>query len=110
MAKKKPSQAYVRCFWTGKMQLLNGQYLSLHCTHISNKQIEVEVPRALVDSPKIKLELDAIHNGRSRQIKAICAMDLDVLNEHDKHYIKLHFENISQDDCDFIERFVMAHA
>lgn len=107
---KNPSQAYVRCFWTGKMQLLNGKYLPLHCTHISNKQVEVEIPQALIGSPKIMLELDAIHEGESRHIKAICAMDLDVLNEHDKHYIKLHFEHIKQEDSDFIEKFVKAHA
>ena len=107
---KTVSPAYVRCFWTGKMQLLNGQYLPLHCTHISRKQVEVEIPSALVGSPKIMLELDAMHNGISRHIKAICEMDLDVLNEHDKHYIKLHFESISQEDSDFIDNFVKAHA
>ncbi len=105
----KASQAYVRCFWIGRMQLMNGAYLPIHCTHISNKYIEVEAPQGISGSKKVKLELDAIHEGNTRSIKAICAADLDVLNEHDKHYIKLHFERISDEDVRFIEQFVEAH-
>lgn len=106
---KKASQAYVRCFWVGQMQLINGTRLPVHCTHISNKFLEVEAPQSIFGSKKVKLELDGSHDGKSKKIKAICSADLDVLNEHDKHYIKLHFERISEDDIHFIEQFVEAH-
>lgn len=107
---RKYSEAYVRCFWAGKMQLLNGHYLLLYCTHISNKEVEVEISRALVGYPKVMLELNATHEGRRRHIKAICSTVSAVLNKHNKYYIKLHFESISQKDIDFIENFVIAHA
>jgi hypothetical protein len=106
---KKASQAYVRCFWVGRMQLINGTFIPVHCTHISNKFLEVEAPQSIFGSKKVKLELDASHEGRMKKIKAICAADLDVLNEHDKHYIKLHFERIADEDIQFIEEFVEAH-
>lgn len=105
-----PADAYVRCFWIGEMQLINGQLFMVQCTHISNKRVEVEVTSKLANSQKIKLELDAMHKGVSRRIKAICTIDLDVLNEHDKHFVKLHFDRISDADVKFIEAYIEAHA
>lgn len=107
---KKKSQGYVRCFWAGRIQLLNGDYLPLYCTHISKKQVEVEISTSLVDSPKVMLELNAFNNGKTRNIKAICSMDLVFINKHDNNYIKLVFKSISQEDISFIEQFIIDHS
>lgn len=109
MVKSHPSP-YVRCFWTGKLFLTNGQVSDIHCTHISHDLVEVESPIALQGSKKVKLELNAIHEGKQMQIKAICIPSADILNEHDKHYIKMKFGTISEAERDFIDQFVKAHS
>lgn len=101
---------YVRCFWTGTMYLTNGQSMSIHCTHISHDQIEVEAPYGLQGSKKVKLELHGNNNGKQQLIKAICTPSADILNEHDQHYIKLNFGTISQAERDFIDEFVKVHS
>ncbi|ADZ92150.1 hypothetical protein Marme_2928 [Marinomonas mediterranea MMB-1] len=103
------SASYVRCFWAGKMFLTNGHTTNVHCTHISSTQVEIESPIALEGSRKVKLELNAMHEGKLAQLKAICDPISVVLNEHDLHYIKLSFHNINQKDQGFIEDFVQAH-
>lgn len=91
------------------MYLTNGQVTPIHCTHISHDVVEVESPIALQGSKKVKLELDANHEGKLLQIKTICIPSADILNEHDKHYIKMSFHTISESERDFIDRFVKAH-
>ncbi|MFD1382367.1 hypothetical protein ACFQ45_03265 [Rhodanobacter aciditrophus] len=101
---------YVRCFWAGTLFLTNGKSMAVHCTHISRERVEVEAPGGLQGSTKVKLELQASNNGKQKLIKAICLPSLDVLNEHDKHYIKMIFHNIAEEDKVFIDQFVKAHS
>lgn len=106
----KSQSPYVRCFWAGTLFLTNGKSTTVHCTHISRDLVEVEAPIGLQGSTKVKLELQANNNGVSKLIKAICIPSLDVLNEHDKHYIKMSFHNIAEADKEFIDKFVKAHS
>lgn len=101
---------YVRCFWTGTLYLTNGKQMPIHCTHISTHSIEVEAPTGLEGSKLVKLELEAIHDGKTALIKILGDPSLDVFNEHDKHYIKLEFHTISDGDVKFIKAFVDAHS
>ncbi|MCC4276053.1 hypothetical protein [Marinomonas communis] len=107
---KQHSSPYVRCFWTGKMFLTNGQVADIHCTHISHDLIEVESPIGLQGSKKVKLELNAMQEGKRLLIKAICIPSADILNEHDKHYVKMSFHRISEQERTFIDKFVKAHS
>lgn len=91
------------------MYLTNGQSMPIHCTHISHNQIEVEAPFGLQGSQKVKIELQAINENDKTLIKAICLPSIDILNEHDKHYIKMSFHSISQQDRDFIDHFIKVH-
>ncbi|MBJ7550038.1 hypothetical protein [Marinomonas ostreistagni] len=91
------------------MFLTNGQVTNIHCTHISHDQVEVESPIGLQGSKKVKLELDAMHEGKRLHIKAICIPSADILNEHDKHYVKMSFHTISEQERAFIDKFVKAH-
>lgn len=91
------------------MYLTNGKSSAIHCTHISHNQVEVESPISLMGSKKVKLELNAIHEGKQATIKAICIPSADILNEHDKHYIKMQFHSISESERAFIDEFVKAH-
>ena len=100
---------YVRCFWVGTLYLTNGTKMPIHCTHISITHIEVEAPFGLQGSKMVKLELNAIHEGKTSLIKILGDPALDVFNEHDKHYIKLNFHSISDRDVHFIKEFVDAH-
>ncbi|WP_394179838.1 hypothetical protein [Marinomonas posidonica] len=100
---------YVRCFWTGSLYLTNGKVMPIHCTHISTKMIEVEAPTGLEGSKMVKLELKAMHEGERKLIKVLCDPDLDIFNEHNKHYIKLKYHTISDKDVAFIRDFVEAH-
>lgn len=100
---------YVRCFWTGSLYLTNGSVMPIHCTHISTQMIEVEAPTGLQGSKMVKIELNAIHEGNTATIKALCDPVLDVFNEHNKHYIKLNYHTISNQDVHFIDVFVKAH-
>lgn len=106
----KPVDAYVRCFWVGKIQLTNGDFIPIHCSHISNKMVEIETVQSLPPNTKVKLELKASHKNESRHIVTLCQTGLDILNEHDKHYIKLHYTRISAEDKTFIESYVEDHA
>ncbi len=101
---------YVRCFWTGSLYLTNGVVMPIHCTHISTQMIEVEAPDGLQGSKLVKLELKAIHEGKTATIKALCDPQLDVFNEHNKHYIKFTYHTISNKDVSFIKEFVDAHS
>nr|WP_264193982.1 hypothetical protein [Marinomonas algarum] len=100
---------YVRCFWTGSLYLTNGVVMPIHCTHISTKMLEVEAAAGLQGSKMVKIELNAIHEGKTALIKALCDPTLDVFNEHNKHYIKLNYHTISDKDVAFINTFVEAH-
>ncbi|MFT2097777.1 hypothetical protein ACMUMQ_05405 [Marinomonas sp. 2405UD66-6] len=101
---------YVRCFWTGSLYLTNGIVMPIHCTHISTKKIEIEAPNGLQGSKMVKLELNAIHEGKVAKIKILCDPLADIFNEHDKHYIKLAFHTISDKDVSFIKEFADAHS
>ena len=101
---------YVRCFWTGSLYLTNGTVMPIHCTHISTKMIEVEAPEGLQGSKMVKLELKAIHEGRTATLKILCDPQLDVFNEHNKHYIKLTYHTISDKDLIFIREFADYHS
>ncbi|SBS28577.1 hypothetical protein MAQ5080_01138 [Marinomonas aquimarina] len=92
------------------MFLTNGQITDIHCTHISHDLVEIESPIGLQGSKKVKLELNAIHEGKQILIKTICLPSADILNEHDKHYIKMSFGTISAAERDFIDKFVKAHS
>ncbi|RDL43478.1 hypothetical protein DN730_14170 [Marinomonas piezotolerans] len=105
----KTHHPYVRCFWIGTMYLTNGTKMRVHCTHISHDLIEVEAPLGLQGSKKVKLELEASHESARSLIKIICYPSFDVLNEHDKHYIKMSIHTISDKDREFIDKFVKAH-
>lgn len=106
----KPQSPYIRCFWSGTLYLTNGQSMPVHCTHISHSTVEVEAPYGLQGSKKVKLELHAFNESEQLLIKAICIPHIDVLNEHDKHYIKMSFHTITQNEHDFIDRYVKAHS
>ncbi|SBS36688.1 hypothetical protein MSP8886_03807 [Marinomonas spartinae] len=97
---------YIRCFWSGRLYLTNGMVMSVHCTHISSQQIEVEAPYGSQGSKLVKLELNAIHEGKTALIKALCKPLVDVLNEHNKHYIRLSFHKISSKDLTYIKTFI----
>lgn len=101
---------YVRCFWTGSLYLTNGKMMPMHCTHISTKMIEVETPEGLQGSKMVKLEIKAIHEGETTTIKILCDPQLDVFNEHNKHYIKLAYHTISEKDLAFIKAFADFHS
>ncbi|MBR7889555.1 hypothetical protein J9B83_11440 [Marinomonas sp. A79] len=92
------------------MYLTNGMVMPIHCTHISTQMIEVEAPAGLQGSKMVKIELNAIHEGKTATIKALCDPILDVFNEHNKHYIKLNYHTISNKDVAFIDTFTKAHA
>jgi hypothetical protein len=100
---------YVRCFWAGSLYLTNGIVMPIHCTHISTKIIEVEAPEGLQGSKMVKLELKAIHEGKMATLKILCDPQLDIFNEHNKHYIKLTYHTISDKDIEFIREFADAH-
>lgn len=100
----------VRCFWTGTMFLTNGKSMAVHCTHLTKTSIEVESPFGLQGSKLVKLELQAMHEGRTMLIKTICDPVLDVLNEHDQHYITLKFHSIGEAEKSFIADFIKAHS
>ncbi|WP_067098136.1 hypothetical protein [Marinomonas atlantica] len=106
----KHTSPYVRCFWTGTLYLTNGKSTAIHCTHISHNLVEVESPFGLMGSKKVKLELNAIHEGKQATIKAICIPSADILNEHDKHYIQMQFHSIAEKERAFIDTFVKAHS
>lgn len=101
---------YVRCFWAGTLYLTNGLVMPIHCTHISEKIVEVEAPEGLQGSKIVKLELKAIHEGKLSTIKTLCNPQLDIINEHDQHYLKLAFHTITDKDTSFIKEFAEAHA
>jgi len=101
---------YVRCFWTGSLYLTNGVVMPIHCTHISTEMIEVEAPEGLQGSKMVKLELKAIHEGKTATIKILCDPQLDIFNEHNKHYIKLIYHTISDKDSAFIKEFADYHS
>ncbi|MBJ7537366.1 hypothetical protein [Marinomonas transparens] len=101
---------YVRCFWSGSLYLTNGIVMPIHCKHISTKMIEVEAPSGLQGSKLVKLELKAIHEGRTAFIKILCDPSLDILNEHDKHTIRLKFHTIIEKDINFIKAFIAGHS
>ncbi len=84
--------------------------MPIHCTHISTQKIEVEAPGGLQGSKMVKLELKAIHEGKTATIVALCDPELDVFNEHNKHYIKLSYHTISNKDVEFIKVFADAHS
>ena len=100
---------YVRCFWSGTLYLTNGLVMPIHCTHISSQAIEVEAPSGLQGSKMVKLELNAIHEGKTARLKILGDPVMDVFNEHNKHYIKLSFHTISEQDLSFIKTFIAAH-
>lgn len=97
---------YVRCFWTGSMHLTNGVVMPIQCRRISVKKVELEAESGLQGSKLVKLELKAIHNGRTAHIKMLCDPLLDLFNDHNKHSIKLGFHTISDKDAHFIKAFV----
>lgn len=100
------TQQAVRCYWAGTLQLTNGQRFECHCTQITSTQIEVEIPSGIMGSSKVMLEINAFHNGKGKKIKAICQPVLDILNEHDQHYIRLKFVKMGDEDKSFISRFI----
>jgi hypothetical protein len=100
---------YVRCFWSGDLYLTNGVVMPIRCTHISSQTIEVDAPLGLQGSKMVKLELNAIHEGKTARLKCLADPLMDVFNEHNKHYIKLRFHTISEQDLSFIKTFVAAH-
>lgn len=104
-----PSPNYVRCFWTGSLYLTNGTVMSIHCKHISTQMIEVEADNGLQGSKLLKLELKAIHEGKTATIVALCDPILDVFNEHNKHYIRMSYHTISKKDVAFIQAFTDSH-
>ncbi|NVK73889.1 MAG: hypothetical protein HWE24_10435 [Oceanospirillaceae bacterium] len=104
------SSPYVRCFWTGSLYLTNGVTMPIHCTHISTEMIEIEAPDGLQGSKIVKLELKAIHEGKTATLKILCDPKLDVFNEHNKHYIRLSYHTISSKDRAFIKAFADAHS
>jgi predicted solute-binding protein len=72
--------------------------------------LEVEAPDGLHGSKLVKVELKAIHEGKTATIKALCDPQLDVFNEHNKHYFKLVYHTISDKDLAFIKEFADAHS
>jgi hypothetical protein len=84
--------------------------MPLHCLHISTKTIEVETPSGLQGSKMVKLELSAIHEGRTAKIKILCDPILDIFNGHNSHNIKLGFHTIADKDVAFIKEFVTYHS
>ncbi|BFM51352.1 hypothetical protein [Marinomonas sp. THO17] len=101
---------YVRCYWTGSLFLINGKVMPIHCTNISTKMIEVEAPSGIEGSKMVKLELKAMHEGRRKLIKVLCDPELDILNEHNKHYLKFKFHTIAKSDVEFIKQYVDYHS
>ncbi|MGO3346071.1 MAG: hypothetical protein ACTIM4_12470 [Marinomonas sp.] len=101
---------YIRCFWAGTLYLTNGTKMPIHCTHISTQSIEVESPLGLQGSKMVKLELEGINEGNTSHLKILGYPTLDVFNEHNKHYIKLDFHTISDDDVSFIKAFIETHS
>jgi hypothetical protein len=84
--------------------------MPVHCTHISTKSIEVEAPEGLHGSKIVKLELSAMHEGKIAKIKILCAPMADILNERNKHFIRMNFHSITEKDIGFIKTFADAHS
>lgn len=62
--------------------------MPIHCTHISTKSVEVEALDGLHGSKMVKLELNAMHDGKMALIKILCVPKVDILNEKNKHSIR----------------------
>ena len=96
----------VRCYWTGRIQLTNGQRYQCHCIQISDSLVEIEPPTSVLGSAKVMLEMNGFHEGNIRKIKTICRPVQDILNDHDQHYLQLKYDKIRDEDLSFIEKFI----
>lgn len=103
---RKMKKGHVRCYWTGKMQLSNGEIFPMHCIQISRDTIEVETPTGLKGCRRGLLVINAINNNLTKQLKIICTPTTDILNEFDKHYIFFTFDKMSEDSREFIEEYL----
>lgn len=104
------SNPYIRCFWPGALHLIDGTILPVRCTHISKTMTEIEAPSDIHRSKLVFLELNASHQGANEHLKILCDPLEDIINEHDKHYIRLSFHTISDQDKLFIEHFIHDHS
>jgi len=102
----KVKKGYVRCYWTGKIQLTNGEVNTMHCIQISNTSIEIETPIGLKGCKKSLLIIDAINNDQTRQIKVICTPNSDIFNEHDQHYVSFDFLKMSDESKAFVDEYI----
>lgn len=102
----KARKNYVACYWTGKIQLTNGEVHPIHCVQISNKSIEIETPSGLKGCKKSLLMIDAINHEKTKHIQAICSPKSDILNEYDKHYISFDFLKMSEGSQIFINNYI----
>ncbi|TBR44859.1 hypothetical protein CBF23_002165 [Marinomonas agarivorans] len=102
----KIKESHIPCYWSGKLQLTNGEIHPMHCIQISEDSIEIETPTGLKGCKKSLLVIDAINHSDMETIKAICIPKTDILNEFDKHYITFNFEKISDQNKRFIKRYI----
>jgi hypothetical protein len=58
----------------------------------------------------MKLELNAMHEGKIVKIKILCTPTADILNEKNKHFIRMNFHSIAEKDIGFIKTFAEAHS
>lgn len=102
----KTKENYIPCYWSGKIQLTNGEIHPMHCIQISEDGIEIETPTGLMGCKKSLLVIDAINHSEMEKIKVICEPKSDILNEYDKHYITFKFLKMSSENKRFIKKYI----
>lgn len=103
-------EKHTPCYWTGTIQLTNGEINTMHCIQISDTSIEIEAPSGLKGCKKSLLTIDAINENKMEKIKVICTPKTDILNEHDKHYITFNFLKMSDSNKAFIKKYILDHS